>query len=122
MDREPAAGAPEQIPWDEEAPVAITVTDADGVIVRMNARAREAFAQEGGGALVGRSVLDCHPEPARTRLAALLAERRANHYTISKRGQRKIIHQIPWYREGRYAGLVEVSVPIPDQLPHFDRG
>jgi|WetSurMetagenome_2_1015567.scaffolds.fasta_scaffold1060576_1 PAS domain-containing protein len=108
--------------WDDEAPVAITVTDADGVIVRMNARARATFAKDGGGALVGRSVLDCHPEPARARLAALLAEQRANHYTISKGGQRKIIHQIPWYRDGRYAGLVEISVPIPDELPHFDRG
>ena len=117
MERDPSG-----VPWDEEAPVAITVTDADGVIVRMNARARETFAKDGGGALVGRSVLDCHPEPARTRLGALLAARRANHYTISKRGQRKIIHQIPWYRDGRFAGLVEISVPIPDELPHFDRG
>lgn len=107
--------------WDEEAPVAITVTDEHGVIVRMNARARETFAKDGGGALVGRSVLDCHPEPARAKLAALLADRRANHYTIRKHGQRKIIHQIPWYRDGRYAGLVELSIPIPADLPHFDR-
>ena len=117
MDRDPSGPS-----WDEEAPVAITVIDADGVIVRMNARARETFAADGGGALVGRSVLDCHPGPARTRLDTLLAEQRANHYTISKQGQRKIIHQIPWYREGRYAGVVEISVPIPDTLPHFDRG
>jgi transcriptional regulator with PAS, ATPase and Fis domain len=117
MEREPNG-----IPWDEEAPVAITVIDAAGVILRMNARARETFAKDGGGALVGRSVLDCHPEPARTRLGALLAERRGSHYTISKRGQRKIIHQIPWYRDGQFAGLVEISVPIPDPLPHFDRG
>jgi PAS domain-containing protein len=117
MERDPSGA-----PWDEEAPVAITVTDADGVIVRMNARARATFATDGGGALVGRNVLDCHPEPARARVAALLADQRANHYTISKGGRRKIIHQIPWYRGGRFAGLVEISVPIPDELPHFDRG
>ena len=122
MDPDPSGAPRQQVPWDEETPVAITVTDADGVIVHMNARARETFAKDGGGALVGRSVLDCHPEPARTRLGALLAEQRANHYTISKGGQRKIIHQIPWYRDGKYAGLVEISVPIPDALPHFDRG
>ena len=122
MERDASGAAREPVPWDEEAPVAITVTDADGVIVRMNARARATFAKDGGGALVGRSVLDCHPEPARARLAALLAEQRANHYTISKGGQRKIIHQLPWYRDGQFAGVLELSLPIPDELPHFDRG
>jgi PAS domain-containing protein len=122
MDRDQSRASREHVPWVEEVPVAVTVTDADGVIVRMNARARETFAKDGGGALVGRSVLDCHPEPARTRLAALLARQRENHYTVSKHGQRKIIHQVPWYRGGVYAGLVEISVPIPDELPHFDRG
>ena len=72
MDPYPSGAHRQPDAWAEEAPVAITVTDADGVIVRMNARARETFAKDGGGALVGRSVLDCHPEPARTRLAGLL--------------------------------------------------
>ena len=122
MDREPLADHRPPVPWFEGIPVAITVTDADGVIVRMNARARETFAADGGGALVGRNVLDCHPEAAREKVRALLAQQRPNHYTISKAGQRKIIHQLPWFRDGRYAGLVEISVPIPDELPHFDRG
>jgi PAS domain-containing protein len=122
MDREPPAAPRQPVAWDEEIPVAITVTDADGVIVRMNARARETFAQDGGGALVGRSVLDCHPEAAREKVRALLEGQRPNHYTISKGGQRKIIHQLPWFRDGRYAGLVEIAVPIPGELPHFDRG
>jgi hypothetical protein len=29
---------------------------------------------------------------------------------------------MPWYRDGVFAGVVELSVPIPDELPHFDRG
>jgi PAS domain-containing protein len=120
VDREPAPR--QHVPWVEEVPVAITVTDPAGVIVRMNARARATFAADGGGELIGRNVLDCHPEPARSRLAALLATQGSNHYTITKHGRRKIIHQFPWYQDGRYAGLVEVSVPIPDEVPHFDRG
>ena len=86
MDREPPATRRQAVPWDEEIPVAITVTDADGVIVRMNARARETFAADGGGALVGRNVLDCHPEAAREKVRALLEQQRPNHSTISKGG------------------------------------
>jgi len=107
--------------WAEEIPIAITVTDENGIIVEMNARSRETFAADGGGALVGRSVFDCHPEPARTRTRELYERHQPNHYTIQESGQRKIIHQIPWTRGGRFAGIVEISIPIPDELPHFDR-
>jgi hypothetical protein len=108
--------------WIEQLPVAVTVTAADGTIVAMNARSRETFAADGGGALVGRCVFDCHPEPAATKTRALYASQQPNHYIISKGGQKKAIHQLPWFERGRFAGFVEISVPIPDQLPHFDRG
>ncbi len=42
--------------------------------------------------------------------------------TIRKAGQRKIIHHLPWYQDGALAGLVELSIPIPDELPELDRG
>ena len=107
--------------WAEELPAAITVADANGTIVAMNARARETFAKDGGGALVGRSVFDCHPDRARAKLRALYESRMPNHYTIRKKGQKKIIHQLPWFEDGEFAGFVEISIPIPDELPHFDR-
>lgn len=108
--------------WVEGLPAAVTVTSADGTILAMNARSRETFASEGGGALVGKSIFDCHPEPARTRTRALYAAQQPNHYTIRKNGRRKIIHQLPWFDGGVFAGFVEISIPIPDDLPHFDRG
>jgi transcriptional regulator with PAS, ATPase and Fis domain len=108
--------------WAEGLPVAITVTAADGTITEMNARSKETFAADGGGDLVGKSVFDCHPEPARTKTVELYERRAPNHYTIRKKGQRKIVHQIPWYAaDGTFAGIVEITVPIPDALPHFDR-
>jgi hypothetical protein len=107
--------------WIEGLPVAVTVTSADGTIVAMNERSREGFASDGGAALIGRSVFDCHPEPARAKTHALYAGRQPNHYTIRKNGQKKIIHQLPWYEGGAFAGFVEISIPIPDELPHFDR-
>jgi transcriptional regulator with PAS, ATPase and Fis domain len=108
--------------WTEGLRVAVTVTDAEGRILEMNAASRETFAADGGGALIGQSVFACHPEPAATKTRALFAGVRANHYTISKNGQRKMIHQLPWFEDGRFAGFVELSIPIPDELPHFDRG
>ncbi len=107
--------------WFEGLGAAVTVTAADGTILRMNDASIATFAADGGAELIGRSVFDCHPEPARSRTEAMYRERRANHYTIRKKGQKKIIHQMPWYRDGVFAGVVELSIPIPEDLPHFDR-
>lgn len=112
-----------RIDWVEGLPSAITVTDAEGTILAMNGEACEVFAEDGGAALVGRSVFDCHPEPARSKTVNLYRRRAANHYTITTRqGRRKIIHQLPWLRDGEFAGFVEIAIVIPESLPHFDRG
>ena len=103
----------EPMDWTREAPVAITVTDAKGRIIQMNAAALSAFGKAAAD-LLGSDVLDCHPEHARGEVARLYETRAPNHYTISKRGQRKIIHQLPWFRGKEFAGFVEISIPIPD--------
>jgi PAS domain-containing protein len=119
----PAIPFPTDLPdWTRDFPCAITVCDPDGIILAMNTRATETFARSGGGDLIGRNLLDCHPEPARTKLQALLKSGGTNAYTIEKAGQHKLIYQAPWYREGRFAGLVELSLLIPAHLPHFVRG
>ena len=107
--------------WVREFPAAITVTAADGTILGMNLRSIQTFAGDGGADFIGKNVLDCHPEPARTKTDQLYKSQMPNHYTIRKDGRKKIIHQIPWYQDGAFAGLVELSIPIPDELPHFDR-
>ncbi len=107
--------------WTDEFPGAITVCDERGVIVDMNDRAAATFQADGGRALIGADLRACHPEAARAKLDALLAERRPNVYTIRKNGVRKLIYQSPWYRDGRFAGLVELSVQIPDDVPEFVR-
>lgn len=107
--------------WVREFPGAITVCDAAGIILQMNERAIATFAADGGAALVGRNVLDCHPEPSRTQLAGLLASGQTNAYTIEKNGVRKLIYQSPWYEDGAYRGFVELSLVIPAELPHHVR-
>jgi transcriptional regulator with PAS, ATPase and Fis domain len=103
--------------WSRELPAAITVCDRDGTIIEMNDKAKSTFA----GDLVGRKVLDCHPEPARAKLAELLATGKNNVYTIEKDGKRKLIYQSPWYSSGQFAGLVEISFELPASLPLFKR-
>lgn len=107
--------------WVREFPAAITVCDSEGFVREMNDRSCAAFAEDGGAALIGKNLLDCHPEPARTKVAALLKSGSANVYTIEKGGIRKLIYQSPWYKDGQYAGFVELSLPIPDAMPHFVR-
>ena len=108
-------------PWVKEFPAAITVCDPRGVILEMNAKAAASFRKEGGRKLIGKNLFDCHPEPARTKLRKLLQRRRANVYTVEKRGKRKLIYQAPWFRAGRYRGFVELSLELPRHIPHFNR-
>ena len=107
--------------WVKEFPGAITVCDADGIILEMNDNAARTFEKDGGASLVGRNMLDCHPEPARGKTERLLAARQKNVYTIEKNGVKKLIFQSPWYKDGQYSGFVEVSLEIPFELPHFVR-
>jgi hypothetical protein len=107
--------------WVQEFAGAITICDPDGVIVEMNDNAVHTFPGQGGAALIGTNMLDCHPEPARTKTRELLDSRRTNVYTIEKRGQKKLIYQAPWFRDGVYAGFVELAFEIPWTMPHFDR-
>lgn len=106
--------------WLREYPGAVTVCDPQGVILYMNKRAVKVLAG-GNDDLIGRSLLDCHPEPARGKLVALLATQGTNSYTIEKNGIKKLIHQAPWYDEGVYAGLIELSIEIPATMPHYLR-
>lgn len=107
--------------WIREFPAAITVCDAEGVLLEMNDRAAKTFESDGGYALIGRNMLDCHPLPARTKTEHLLAAREKNVYTIEKKGIRKLIYQSPWFKNGQYAGFIELSLEIPLEIPHFIR-
>ncbi|MDQ7773885.1 MAG: PAS domain-containing protein [Elusimicrobiales bacterium] len=107
--------------WAEDAGFAVTLCDRDGTITYMNARSRKTFEKYGGGGLVGKSLLDCHPEPAKSKLRAMLEKPAANAYTIEKAGLKKLIYQAPLIRDGAMRGLVELSVELPAEMPHFVR-
>lgn len=107
--------------WVDEFPGAVTVCDTRGIILEMNEEAAQVFRDEGGKKLIGSNVLDCHPPAARAKLQQLLETQSTNVYTIEKRGVRKLIYQAPWYQDGKYCGLVELSLTLPAEIPHFVR-
>ena len=121
--------------WQEEVNFAITVCDLEGKILSMNKKSGKTFQKQGGTSLTGSAadgargrrqasvtnILDCHPEPARSKLRAMLKKPFTNAYTIKKNGVKKLIYQTPWFKDGKPRGLVELSLELPGKLPHFIR-
>ncbi len=105
----------------EEAGFAVTVCKKDGEIIYMNQKSKKTFLKPGDEDLIGKNVLDCHPEPARTLLSDLLVHPRNNAYTIEKNGIKKLIYQTPWYDKGEYQGFMEMSMEIPFEMKHAVR-
>lgn len=107
--------------WADGFLGAITVCDREGIVVYMNERSKIQFAKSGDGDLLGKSLIECHPEPARSFLLKMLEEPISNSYTIEKKGIRKMIHQTPWMENGEFKGVVEMSFEIPMDMPHHIR-
>lgn len=105
--------------WVKEFPGAVMVCDPQGIILEMNDKSAKTYEKDGGRGLIGKNVLDCHPEPARGKLERFMDGRQPNIYTIEKNGVKKLIYQTPWYTDGKYAGFIELSMEIPFEMPHF---
>ena len=107
--------------WIQNFPAAITVCDAKRTILAMNEKAGKTFQKSGGKDLEGKNLFDCHPEPAQEKMKKLMESKSTNAYTIEKNGAKKLIFQSPWFENGMVAGLVEISMEIPKEMPHFIR-
>jgi len=107
--------------WIKEYPGAITLCDKDGILLEMNDAAEKIFEEDGGRALIGTNLLDCHPEPSKSKLRDMLENQTGNTYTIEKKGKKKIIHQTPWFENGEYKGFIELSFELPLEMKHFIR-
>lgn len=110
---------PQEARWAEQMNCAITVCDAEGIILYMNQRARETFASHGD--LIGKNLFECHSEASIAKIRHMLATGDSNAYTIEKNGLHKMIYQTPWRSDGKIAGMVEISMVIPDEMPHYIR-
>ncbi|MDX9957664.1 MAG: PAS sensor protein [Clostridia bacterium] len=108
--------------WIRAFPGAVTVSNCEHRIVYMNDKATDTWAGRGGKDLLGTDLLACHTERSRAIIDRLLTEGGTNIYTIEKQGQKKLIYQTVWKDEaGQTAGLVELSLIIPMDMPHYVR-
>ncbi|HAX95153.1 MAG TPA: diguanylate cyclase [Prolixibacteraceae bacterium] len=107
--------------WSDFFNASVTICDRDGIIVYVNEKAAKQFEKYGGKKLLGKDLLDCHPEPSRSRFKQMLIEPIENIYTTEKDGLRKMIVQKPWMDRETFMGVVEFSFELPANLPLFQR-
>ena len=109
--------------WIKDAPLAVTVCDEKGIITEMNGKAGKTFEKYGGLGLIGSDLAGCHPEPSKTKLKKMLADPATppNAYTIEKNGVKKLIYQFSFQKDGKPAGMAELSLELPPDMPHFVR-
>ena len=105
--------------WAKELSCAVTVCDADGVVLYQNQKSKTTFAAF--GEMVGKNLKECHKPQSWEVIERLLSENVSNVYTIEKKGVKKMIYQTPWYRDGKVSGLVELSMELPLEVPHHIR-
>lgn len=108
--------------WIEKLNGNVIVCDANGIIIYMNETAIRNYEKDGGAALIGRNLMDCHGEASRRKIREIMTTHQKNVYTIEKRGRKKIIYQTPWMDGTVFKGIVELSLEIPFEMAHFIRG
>ncbi|MCM1291742.1 MAG: PAS domain-containing protein [Prevotella sp.] len=105
--------------WADNIECAVTICDKNCKILYMNEKSRQTFARHGD--IIGHDLLQYHPVHAQEKIRHMLSTGDTNTYTISKNGLKKLIHQTPWRKDGKIAGLVELSIVIPEDAPHYVR-
>ena len=101
----------------KEINVAVTISDNEGNVVYQNDSSIDV-----NGDVRGKNMMGCHNERSQQIIKHLLNDAATNVYTISKKGKKKLIYQTPWYEDGKTRGLIELSIVLPDEMPHYDRG
>ena len=107
--------------WQEEFDAAITIIDRDFKILSMNDKSAEVNAKWGGKALIGQDIRACHQESSVRIIEHILATGEPHTYTIEKQGIHKLIYQAPWREQGTIVGIVEISIEISREMPHYVR-
>lgn len=107
--------------WTKEFPASILMCDNNGVVTEMNEKAAATFADDGGYGLIGKNLFECHTAASNEIIKKIMNEKKPNVYTIEKKGIKKLIYQSPWFENGEMKGLVELSLEIPFDMPHFIR-
>lgn len=96
--------------------VSITICDTEGIVVYQNDKSLATFGDK-----VGQSMMPCHQQRSQDIIHHLLDDASTNVYTIDKKGVKKMIYQTPWFDGGVVKGLIEFSMVLPEEMPHYVR-
>lgn len=107
--------------WIEKLDGSVIVSDLEGRVIYANETAGRTFVKPGEPPLEGRDLMECHNENSRRIIRNIMENKVKNVYTIEKKGKKKLIYQTPWIVDGELKGLVELSLEIPNEMPHFVR-
>lgn len=100
----------------KEINVSITISDTEGNVLYMNDKAKSVFSD-----MVGKNMMGCHKQSSQETIKRLINEKETNVYTIQKGDVKKMIYQTPWYVDGEIKGLIEYSIILPENMPHYIR-
>lgn len=96
---------------------AATVCDKDGIVLYQNNRAIKR-----DGDVTGKNLYDCHSPKDGRMIRQMIETGSTNTYQTIHHGKCRLVHQTPWYDQcGNVAGLIELAVDLPDNMPVFDR-
>lgn len=112
----------ENFSWaDAITDVAITVCDTNCDIIYMNDLSIKTFCKN-NESLIGQNLRKFHNERSNQIITTILATGTPNQYTIEKAGIQKLIKQTTWSKQdGTLGGLVEFSIIISQDMPHYVR-
>lgn len=107
--------------WILECGIAIKACDREGTLLFMNNLAAQNAAAKGGRDLVGSNIYPLHQKASQEKLTSLMEHGATNCYTIEKNGQKSLVYQMPWLENGEVQGMVELTLPLPEDMPHYVR-
>jgi hypothetical protein len=105
------------IQWAKEVNFAITVSDINDNIIYMNDKSNATFPD----IKVGDNLKNCHSNKSNEVINKIKENNIDNIYTIQKGGVKKLIYQTPWYINGIVSGIIELSIVLLDNMPHYNR-
>ncbi len=107
--------------WHKGVKVGITVSDEERTILYMNDTALKIFERSGGSKLIGKNLLDCHPDFAQHSVLSLFEKKKNNCYTVVIDGIKYMLYQSPWFKEGEFAGFVEFIYSLPAEIKQLKK-
>lgn len=107
--------------WVEEFPGLISVCDKDGKILVMNQKIVSYFTDRDGKSFIGTNLLDCHGSVSGAQVRKLLADQKVDIYIAEEKDSQELVIHSPWYKDGEFAGLVEIAVPVADPIRRVKR-